>query len=137
MEDFKNTTQEKLSKTETLKSKVGKTVAATVLAVSMLASNVQAKWNMNDLLEQCDFNWDWRINTWKEYREWKVERNVVKKERMCKAGFELKQAEASLKLEEEKWKKLDKDIGELDKDIGELDKDIGKLREIKDLLVKK
>jgi len=86
-----------------LTSKKARVLKTAIVSATLLATQVQA----NDLLAQCDVNWDWKISTRKTYKADWVPRDIAKKEFKCKLSYEIAQWK-------EKLEKLNKIVEILD-----------------------
>jgi peptidoglycan hydrolase CwlO-like protein len=122
-------TSEIQTKTPETKSGILKSSA---VAFVLATTQVQA----NDLLDQCDFNGNWKIDTKQDYKAWLVSKDIAKKEFKCGLKYDIAKLDGDIaKLDGDiaKWRediaKLDGDIAKLDGDIAKLDGDIAKWRE--------
>ena len=113
-----------------LTSKKAWVLKTAIVSATLLATQVQA----NDLLAQCDKNWDWKISTRKTYKADWVPRDIAKKEFKCKLSYEIAQWKEKLAQWEEEIKQLDQEIAQWKEKLAQWKEKLAQLNKIVEIL---
>ena len=110
------------------------------IALVLATTQVQA----NDLLNQCDFNKNWKIDTKQDYKAWLVSKDIAKKEFKCGLKYEIAQQEKDIAKWKKRivqldidWKKIAEDWNKIAEDWKKIAEDWKKIAEIISLLKNK